>query len=108
LKQVYRFAKSCERRQAYEKQLREEQGLSSMESVAIPTGGVPHDFIVPNNDDDNDFDNNNNDSRTDGSSSSSPYDFENYDDDASMTFFGDDKKTQQQWGEKMDKEKQQK
>mmetsp|Transcript_1873 Transcript_1873/g.2756 ORF Transcript_1873/g.2756 Transcript_1873/m.2756 type:complete len:271 (-) Transcript_1873:3492-4304(-) len=42
---THEFATNCYKRQAYERKLREEQGImNENESVAIPAGGVPDDF----------------------------------------------------------------
>mmetsp|Transcript_25507 Transcript_25507/g.38683 ORF Transcript_25507/g.38683 Transcript_25507/m.38683 type:complete len:310 (+) Transcript_25507:55-984(+) len=45
LQYTHEFATNCYKRQAYERKLREEQGLmNGNESVAIPAGGVPDNF----------------------------------------------------------------
>ena len=44
LEGIHRFSINCQKRQAFEQKLREEQGLRSGEPVSIPSGGVPRDF----------------------------------------------------------------
>ena len=48
LQAVLQFAQNCQRRAAYEQQLRQEKGMSSPHfPVDVPKGGVPPDFPIP-------------------------------------------------------------
>ncbi|KAI2507852.1 hypothetical protein MHU86_6632 [Fragilaria crotonensis] len=44
LEGAYRFSTNCQKRQAYERKLRLEQGLAPSDPVSIPKGGVPSDI----------------------------------------------------------------
>lgn len=50
LEGMYRFSKNCQKRQAYERMLRQEQGLSPGAPVPIPLGGVPADYQLEDGD----------------------------------------------------------
>jgi hypothetical protein len=46
LTSIHQFAENCAKRQAYERQLRNEQGLPPGTPIAIPSGGVPPTYEV--------------------------------------------------------------
>ncbi len=52
LKMLMTIGENCQRRRAYERYLRQEQGLASDEVVMIPSPGVPRDFPIGDDHDD--------------------------------------------------------
>ena len=84
LEAAYRFSTNCQKRQAYERKLRFEQGLTPGDPVPIPTGGVPSDIELEDED---------NFTEADGSSRESEFDELSFNDSESL--FGE--KSTDQW-----------
>jgi len=42
---IQHFVRNCEKRQAYEEELKKQQGISSIDHISIPSPGVPRDYV---------------------------------------------------------------